>query len=162
MTLQLQVYAHTVAGLSCSPVFSISYAAARAGGLRAGDGRAFVGGTDLYAPYMGLANVVQGAGDSTDGAVTALMTFITAFGVPAAVQPRTAPLLASRKLLSASSINSTTSASTSALPSYGYGWYPRTTPARQLPTVFNPAPSAPVPLPDLPWFQGGRMIIEWT
>lgn len=160
MTLQLQVYAHTMAGLSCSPVFSISYAAA--GGRLAGDGRANANGADQFAPYIGLANVVQGVGSSTDGSVEALMSFITAFGVPAAVQPRTGL----RKLMSSSSgsssSNITTVASTAALSGYGYGWLPRTTPTRQLPTVFDPAPSAPLPLPDLPWFQGGRMIILWT
>jgi hypothetical protein len=155
MTLQLQVYAHTMAGLSCSSVFSISYAAA---GGRVG-GPALVNGADQFAPYIGLANVVQGVGTSVDGSVEALMSFITAFGVPAPVQPRTGL----RKLMStSSSTNKTTVATTAALPGYGYGWLPRTTPTRQLPTVFDPAPSAPVPLPDLPWFQGGRMIILWT
>lgn len=33
---------------------------------------------------------------------------------------------------------------------------------RQLPTLFEEAPSAPLPLPDLPFFMGGRMIITWT
>lgn len=42
-----------------------------------------------------------------------------------------------------------------------YRGHSTTVRTRQLPTDFGPAPSAPLPLPDLPFLLGGQIIINW-
>jgi hypothetical protein len=194
LILNVTAYARSEAALSCNPVFSITYTAPRLVGRRLLQANY----TDIFAPYMGVATVISGFGESPDGIISAGITMVTGFGVPApgpalgrrlmtsglppfrkapvlppilkatasvptrkaTVAPvagkATVPLTAGKK-----SPGSGSNVKTARLSNYGMrgSMGPRT---RQLPTVFDSAPSAPLPLPDLPFVLGGRMIIEWS
>jgi hypothetical protein len=134
MTLDIVAYAHSAAGLSCSALWS-TVAQQPAS-------------TSDLAPYLGVATIMQGNGECLEKDIYASMTFVTGFGVPSTGA-------AGRRLLSAGKAE----VGAAAVPEY-YGR--RTGGVRTLPTAFQAAPSAPLPLPELPYFLGGRMIIEWS
>lgn len=149
MTLEVVAYAHSAAGLSCSALWSTLVQQPAS--------------TSDLAPYLGVATIMQGNGECLEKDIYASMTFVTGFGVPS-----TQGLPIGRRLLSAGTSGSAVGAAAStALPSlpltFKSDYYGRRTGGvRSLPTAFQPAPSAPLPLPELPFFLGGRMIIEWS
>lgn len=138
MLLEVAAYAEPVAGLSCNPVFTVA---------RTGYG-VVTNAVDDGAPYLGVANVMHGTGKALeDDDISARMTFISGFGVPE--QPMGRGVL------------------TDGLPAMPLAVKPayngrRAYGQRQLPMAFGPAPSSPMPRPDLPFFLGGRMLIEWS
>lgn len=187
LILNVTAYARSEAALSCNPVFSITYTAPRLVGRRLLQANY----TDIFAPYMGVATVISGFGESPDGVISAGITMVTGFGVPApgpaigrrllasglppfrtaAVLPPILKATASppahkatvAPVASKATVPLTAGNNVKAARLSNYGMRgsigPRT---RLLPTVFDSAPSAPLPLLDLPFVLGGRMIIEWS
>lgn len=166
LLLEVKAYAYNVAGLSCTDSYEIDYTALRTRQQLARDSRPVTNTTEVV--YMGFGTILQGGGRSVSGEdVSASLTFVTKFGMPVAGQRRSG---SGRKLLADAGVNNATVQtviirkggkttiieSPDVLKQRAYkNW------VNPLPSVFGPAPPAPLPLPNLPFLQGGRMMITW-